>query len=114
METKAQLISAVREWVRVDAEISVLQKELSSKKKEKKQMSEQLMAAMKSMEIYVFDLKDGEIMYKKTKTKKPISKASLISTLSNYFDGNVEKASEVGAFIMENREEVVKESIVKK
>lgn len=114
METKAQLVAAVREWVRIDGEISALQKEMSSRRKEKKQMSEQLMTVMKSMAIDVFDLKDGQLMYKKTKAKKPISKVSLISSLSNYFDGNAEKAAEVGTFIMENREEVVKETIVKK
>jgi hypothetical protein len=114
METKAQLVAAVREWVRIDGEIGALQKEISVRRKEKKHMSEQLMTVMKSMEINVFDLKDGQLMYKKTKAKKPISKASLLSSLSNYFDGNVEKAEEVGTFIMENREEVVKESIVKK
>ena len=114
METKAQLVAAVREWVRIDGEISALQKEMSSRRKEKKQMSEQLMTVMKSMAIDVFDLKDGQLMYKKTKAKKPISKVSLISSLSNYFDGNAEKAAEVGTFIMKNREEVVKETIVKK
>ncbi len=114
METKAQLVSAVREWVKIDAELSALQKEISSRRKEKKNISEQLMNVMKTMEIDVFDLKDGQLMYKKTKTKKPISKATLISSLSNYFDGNAEKALEVGTFIMENREDVVKESIVKK
>lgn len=114
METKAQLVSAVREWVRIDAELSALQKEISSRRKEKKNISEQLMNVMKTMEIDVFDLKDGQLMYKKTKTKKPISKATLVSSLSNYFDGNAEKALEVGTFIMENREDVVKESIVKK
>lgn len=114
METKAQLVSAVREWVRIDSELSALQKEISSRRKEKKNISEQLMNVMKTMEIDVFDLKDGQLMYKKTKTKKPISKATLVSSLSNYFDGNAEKALEVGTFIMENREDVVKESIVKK
>lgn len=114
METKAQLVSAVREWVRIDGEMSELQKQLAERRKEKKQISVQLMDAMKTMEIYLFDLKDGQLIYKKTKTKKPISKASLIQSLSNYFDGNVEKATELGSFILENREEVVKESIVKK
>ena len=85
METKAQLVSAVREWVRIDAELCALQKEISSRRKEKK-----------------------------TKTKKPISKASLINSLSSYFDGNAEKAVEVGTFILDNREDVVREKIVKK
>jgi len=114
METKAQLISAVREWVRIDNEMCELQKQIAERRKEKKQISTQLLEVMKTMEIYVFDLKDGQLMYKKTKTKKPISKASLIKSLSNYFDGNLEKATEVGSFILENREEVVKESVVKK
>lgn len=113
-ETKAQLVSVVREWVRIDSELTTLQSEISSRRKEKKQISEKLMNVMKTIDINVFDLKDGQLMYKKTKTKKPISKASLISSLSSYFDGNAEKAIEVGTFIMDNREDVVKETIVKK
>jgi len=114
METKAQLVAAVREWVRIDGEMCGLQKEIAARRKEKKQISAQLMEVMKTMEIDVFDLKDGQLMYKKTKTKKPISKTNLINSLSNYFDGNVEKATELGAYILDGREEVIKESIVKK
>jgi hypothetical protein len=34
--------------------------------------------------------------------------------LANFYKGDVEKATELNDFIMENREEVVKENIVRK
>ena len=39
METKEQLIKCVKEWVRIDNEIRVLQQEQASRKKEKKNIS---------------------------------------------------------------------------
>jgi hypothetical protein len=34
--------------------------------------------------------------------------------LSNYYQGDVEKATQMNDYILDNREEVVKESIVRK
>ena len=114
METKEQLIKCVKEWVRIDNEIRQLQKEQAARKTEKKNISKDLMEVMRKNEIDCFDLKDGQLMYTKKNVKKPITKKNLIGILANFYGGNVEKAVELNEFIMENREEVVKESIVRK
>jgi Family of unknown function (DUF5760) len=46
--------------------------------------------------------------------KKPLTKKMLMDTLSKYFKGDILKASELNDYIIENREETVKESIVRK
>jgi hypothetical protein len=69
---------------------------------------------MKQHEIDCFDIKDGQICYTKKQIKKPITKGMLVNVLSKYFKGDVLKASELNTFILENREETVKESIVLK
>ena len=114
VETKDQLIHIVREWVRIDNEISKLSKELSIRKKEKKKLSVDLIGVMRNSEIDCFDLKDGQLMYTKTKSKKPITRKALMEILSKYFSGSSEKAVELNEFIMENREETVRETIVRK
>jgi hypothetical protein len=50
----------------------------------------------------------------KKNVKKPITKKMLMETLSNYFDGDLLKASELNNYIIENRIEEVKESITRK
>ena len=114
METKEQLIKCVKEWVRIDNEIRALQKEQANRKSEKKNISKDLMEVMKKNEIDCFDLKDGQIMYTKKNVKKPITKKNLMGILANFYKGDVEKAIELNDFILENREEIVKESIVRK
>jgi hypothetical protein len=114
METKEELISTIKRWVKIDNEIRVLNKELLSRKNEKKKISSELMEVMRQNEIDNFELKDGEIQYMKKNVKKPITQKTLLNILSNYFKGDVLKASEMNTFIIENREEVVKESIVRK
>jgi len=114
METKEQLIKCVKEWVRIDNELRTLQKEQSIRKTEKKSISKDLMEVMKKNEIDCFDLKDGQLMYTKKNVKKPITKKNLVGILANYYKGDVNRALELNDFIMDNREEVVKESIVRK
>ena len=114
METKEQLVQTIKNWVKIDNEIRSLQKELTIRKKEKKKISATLMECMRNNEIDCFDIKDGQIMYTKKNVKKPITKKNLIGILANFYGGNVEKAVELNEFIMENREEVVKENIVRK
>jgi hypothetical protein len=114
METKEQLINTIKRWVKIDNEIRVLNKELSARKNEKKKISSELIEVMRKNEIDNFELKDGEIQYVKRNVKKPITQKALLGILSEYYKGDLLKASEMNNFIIENRVEVVKESIVRK
>jgi hypothetical protein len=114
METKEELIKTIREWVKMDNEIRALQKEVKKRLDEKKNISKNLIDVMRNHEIDCFDLKDGQIMYTKKNVKKPITKKSLLDILAKYCEGDTIKACEINNFIMENREEVVRESIVRK
>jgi len=113
LETKEQLVAKIRDWVKNDNEIRALQKEMNKRKQEKKNISKELLEVMRKNDIDAFDLKDGQLVYAKTKTKKPITKKTLFGLLSTYFKGNTEKASELNEFIMENREEVIHEKLVR-
>ena len=112
--TKEQLVKTIKEWVKLDNEIRVIKKEEKQRKDEKKKMSENLIKIMRENEIDCFDIKDGQICYSKKSIKKPITKKVLIDILSKYYNGDLLKASEVNDFILENREETTKETIVRK
>ena len=114
LQTKDQLIEKIKEWVRIDNEIRTLQSEMNKRKENKKKVSTELMSVMKRNEIDVFDIKDGQIIYDKRNVKKPVTKAALLSILSTYYNGDVVKASEINQYIMDNREDVVREKIVRK
>jgi hypothetical protein len=114
LKTKDQLIEKIKEWVKIDNEIRVLQKEQRKRLADKKKVSEELMLVMRSNEIDAFDLNDGQILYDKRNQKKPITKTALLSILTAYYKGDAVKANETNQYILDNREEVVREKIVRK
>lgn len=114
METKEQLIKVVKEWVVMDNEIRKHQQLVKEMKVKQKNVSQQLMLTMKENEIECFDINNGSLVYKKNKVKKPINKNTLYSILNNYFKGDTEHVEELGKFIMDNRQEVIKETIQRK
>lgn len=114
MSNKQQLVNNIREWVKLDNEIRSLRKEQEQRKKKQKSLNETLIEIMKNSEIDCIDIKDGQICYNRKNVKKPITKKYLLDILAKYFDGDIEKAENANEFILNNREEVVKESIVRK
>jgi len=114
METKEQLVNTIRKWIKIDNEIRALQKESNKRKVDKKKISSDLIEVMKKNEIDCFDINDGQILYSKKSVKKPITQKVLLDILSTYFKGDALKATEINNFIMESRESVTKETIVRK
>jgi hypothetical protein len=111
VDTKEHLIKMIKEWVKIDNEIRELQKQQSIRKVEKKKISETLIEIMRKNEIDCFDINDGQIIYNKKSVKKPITKKILFDILSKYYKGDSNKAEDMQNYILENREEVVKETI---
>jgi hypothetical protein len=114
METKEELIKTIREWVKIDNEIRTLQKEQLNRKNDKKRLSSSLIDIMKKNEIDCFDINDGQIIYNKKNVKKPITKKVLLEILQKYYKEDLLKANDVNNFILNNREEMTKEEIVRK
>ena len=114
MENKQQLIDSIKDWVKLDNEIRKLQSEISARKNEKKNVSAKLMQTMNANNIDCFDIKDGQLCYNKRSVKKPITKKGLFDILTKYYNGDLMQATQVNEYIIENREEVVKETLVRK
>lgn len=113
METKEELVSNIKEWMKIDVEITKLQNEVKERKNKKKILTDSLVSVMKKNEIDCFDINGGSLVYKQNKTKKPITSKTLLTALQNYYskDPDTSKAQDLAKFIMENREEQVKETI---
>jgi hypothetical protein len=113
LSPKDQLVSNIREWVKMDTEISQLRQEIKERNNKKKTMTENLVTVMKSNSIDCFDINDGSLVYKKNTVRKPINSKTLLSSLKNYYkDQNV--AEDLTKYIMDNREEQIKETIKRK
>jgi sucrose-6-phosphate hydrolase SacC (GH32 family) len=113
-ESKEQLLTIIRDWVKIDNELRTLQSEVNKRKADKKKASVSLMDIMKKNSIDVFDINDGQLCYTKRNIKKPITKKALMDILATYYKGDLVKAEELNEFILDNREEVIKETIERK
>ncbi len=114
METKEELINIIKEWIKLDNEISTLQKEKKERKDKKKKLTDDLVSTMKKNQLDCFDINGGALLYKKSKVKKPINGKTLMTALQEYYKSNPTTAEEVTKFIMDNREEQIKETIKRK
>ena len=111
MSSQEEIIKTIREWITIDNDIRNINKELRIRKDKLKKASQNLMKMMKENEIDEFDIKGGKLVYSQTTIKKPITKKNLITILSKYYQGDISQALEMNKYIMDNREDVVKETI---
>ena len=114
MDIKEQLVGYVKEWVALDEEMKQLQKVMREKRLKKKELNDVLIEIMKNNEIDCFDTNNGKLLYSVSKTNKSITKKMLFETLQKYFDNDDEKVNEMASFILENRDECIKETIKRK
>lgn len=111
---KEQLVANIKDWIKLDNEIVQLKLSIKDRTNKKKALTEQLVTVMKTNSIDCFDINDGALIYKKNKVKKPISGKTLLTVLQNYYKSDVKQAEDLTKYIMENREEQIKETIKRK
>jgi len=116
LETKEELITNVKEWIKIDSEIANFKNEIKSRNAKKKILADRLVVVMKKNEIDRFDINGGAIKYKKTTTKQTINGKMLLATLNEYYKNTntPEIAAEISQFILDNREITTKETITRK
>jgi hypothetical protein len=114
METKEQLVGNIKEWIKIDTEIANLKKEIKERNDKKKTLTENLVTTMKKNQIDCFDINGGSLVYKTSKVKKPINAKSLLVSLQNYYKNEPTIALELTKFVLDNRDEQIKETIKRK
>jgi phage gpG-like protein len=114
LSTKEELISNIKEWIKLDNEITKYKSELKEKTNKKKALTESLINIMKSNSIDCFDINGGALVYKQKKTRKTISGKFLLTQLEEYYKDQPELAMEITKKVLENREESIKDEIKRK
>jgi hypothetical protein len=114
METKEQLVNNIKEWIKIDNEISQLKNEIKDKNNKKKMLTTNLVDVMKSNKIDCFDINGGALVYKTNKVKKPINGKTLLIALQNFYKSDTKIAEEITKHVMDSREEKIKETIKRK
>ena len=111
---KDELILNIKEWIKMDNEITKLKTEIKDKTNKKKELTETLVSIMKNNSIDCFDINGGALVYKQKKTRKTISGKFLLSQLEEYYKEQPEIAKEITKKVLDNRIEVIKEEIKRK
>ena len=114
MESKDQLIIHIKEWIKIDNELTKMKIEVKDKTSKKKELTESLVNIMKGNSIDCFDINGGALIYKQKKTKKTISGKFLLAQLEEYYKDKPEIAKEITQKVLDNRVEVIKEEIKRK
>jgi prolyl oligopeptidase PreP (S9A serine peptidase family) len=111
LTTKDELVTSIKDWLKMENDITKLKAELKEKNNKKKQITQTLVTVMKHNHIDCFDINDGALIYKKKKTKKTISGKFLLQQLEEYYKDNPELAKDITKHVLDNRIEVIKEDI---
>ena len=114
METKEQLVNNIKDWIKIDTEIATLKAQIRERTNKKKTLTENLVTVMKTNKIDCFDINGGALVYKTSKTKKPINAKSLLAALQNYYKADEKIAQDITKHVMDSREEQIKETIKRK
>ena len=112
MNNSDQLTRALREWVDTKKKIARIRRELKIQTDTFKRVSDSLTQIMQSNGIDEFSIQSGIIRCKTRNVKKPIGVKMLDQSLSTYFDGDLEAASQLNSFILSQRETKVVHDIV--
>jgi len=109
-----ELKNNIIEWLTLDNEIKDLQKRIRNIRKEKKEKTNQIVEVMKSNEIACFDTSDGKLIYTQQKSKAPLSKKHLMTSLSSYFNDDANSVKQLSEYILNSRKDKITETIKRK
>jgi hypothetical protein len=112
--TKEELITNIKEWIKIDNDIAKLKSDIKEKTSRKKSLTENLVVVMKSNSIDCFDINGGALIYKQKKTKKPISAKYLLAELQKYYKDQPDVATDLTKQLLDNREMSIKDEICRK
>ena len=112
--TKEELINSIKEWIKLDNDITKAKTDIKEKTIRKKVLTETLVTIMKGNSIDCFDINGGALLYKQKKTKKPISAKYLLAELQKIYKDQPEVATDLTKQLLDNRELTIKDEICRK
>ena len=109
--SKEQIKDHLRQWIRVENEISTLSVEIKKRKMIHQQLSASLLDVMRKNDIDCFDIANGKIVYSKVKRRAPLNNGQIRSALTTYYKDDTDKANSLTEFLLSTRVEKTHESI---
>lgn len=107
----ATLPNYLKEWLILEDELKVLANAVKEKKKRMGILQGLITKTMKGHKLARVNIKSGSILYQNKVTKESMGKRFIVSRLTEYFKGDIIKATEVYNFLEENRGKRVKDNI---
>jgi len=114
MDTKEQLVNTIKEFISAEDRIKERNQLNKEDKLKKKDMTNNLIRLMKENNLDSIDINGGSLLYKKNKIKKGLTSKILLSSLQTFFKDDTKTVEELSNFILNNREECIKETIKRK
>jgi hypothetical protein len=107
----ATLPNYLKEWLILEDELKVLSNAVKEKKKRMGILQGLITKTMKGHKLARVNIKSGAILYQNKVTKESMGKRFIVSRLTEYFKGDIIKATEVYNYLEENRGKRVKDNI---
>jgi len=113
-QMKKVLLENLQAWLKIDNEMKLLRKEMKERRDKKKLLTSVLVDIMKKNQIDDVVLKNEKLLYTQTKTKTPLSKKHLFTSISDFFKDDRELAKNLSKFVMDSRKVKINENIKRK
>ena len=110
---KNHILDLVKEWFRIDEDITKLNSTIKEMKTKKKGISEVLIQNMKEYDVKQFDTKKGKIQFTETKVKNSITKKYLKDCLTALIENDNDR-EKIFEYIYDKREVKIVDSIKRK
>ena len=107
----AILPNYLKEWLTLEDELKILGNAMREKRKRMGILQGLITKTMKGHKIARVNIKSGAILYQNKQTKESMGKKFIISKLTEYFKGDIVKATEIFNYLEEHRGKKSKDNI---
>ena len=107
----AVLPNYLKEWLTLEDELKILGNAMREKRKRMGILQGLITKTMKGHKIARVNIKSGAILYQNKQTKESMGKKFIISKLTEYFKGDIIKATEIFNYLEEHRGKKTKDNI---
>ena len=107
----AVLPNYLKEWLTLEDELKILGNTIREKRKRMGILQGLITKTMKGHKIARVNIKSGAILYQNKQTKESMGKKFIISKLTEYFKGDIVKATEIFNYLEEHRGKKSKDNI---
>lgn len=102
--TIADIKEMVREWMKMDDEVVLLQQAIKDRRKTRDLLHSKIVRFMKHHDIQQFNLNSGQLVRKESKRREGFSRSLIQRCLGQWFQGNNNKVSQIYDFMENSRE----------